>query len=1462
VSDRELQIKISLAKAQLAKDSADAARTVQKNLGGVSINDKGIQRLTEALESIGIASARSGRAVRGLQSDFDSLDALSKILGTNTKAAEDFATSLGMTADEAVAALAVIDELNNGNVAAADQYAMLRDELGMTEAQFAKLSAAAQRGNVGAVLGGNVQKVSALRNGFSMLLKVMLGFGAAAATFKLVDKYLEKTGRTWIDVGVAIGFSRDQLDLFAFDWKLGNTAFQKGVQGMKTRAQEFVQTLKNVGAAAKKVGGELLFGGKTGLAGLGELVERLSLGFGVFTLGKQAIKSFTGETEAATQKTQRFSGVLQGLAAGAAFAVINQVTEAIRGLGRAVVGFISDSLGVAQTNRQLSIALESVLGSAEKAGQGLAFVRDVVDRTGGNLANASQQYTQLSAAAQSAGVEQEIINALFAESSRVFGVFGLDANRANLAFTAMTQILSKGTLSMEELRGQLGEQLPIALGAVAEGLGITTAELIELTSQGKISGRDFAIAFTTGLKSVEGAVDSQLLAINGLQNSLRDMQGILGEALRPIQLAFTELAGKVLEAADLGGLFTPLIAAGEALRSAFNENPQIIAALAESLRALAAIVVGQVTGALQGFADWLENSPQQAQRATESFNQIIGVIDDAASTFGAIALAVGGSFVKAMQDLIPVVEVVAEVLGAIAQAVKVLIVDTGALEVVLKLLIAKFLIVQGFALAGVILNIAGAFGTLAFTVKVATSAMSLFGVSVSAAIPPLAAIAAALAAANFLKFVGDLRKANDELAAYTLGLTVSTEQGFQFANKLNNLNDAITEAGGKATKEQQEQLANYVRLSKDQISALEQQLGEVQNFEPKNDAQRQAQQNLIQQLQTTITSLNKQITEAEGNLAGAAAGVGTGIAEGFNAGVEGNPPPELQEPDPPDFTALDEIADKYRDLTTTLETEQANQTRALVEGGKSREEVEAKEREFLDRRIKLNEQRLGELRAIDQSALSPEDAAKVGQEILGVERTIASDRLKLAQDTRKAQEDAAAAAAKAEQDATRERIRNAEQSADELRRLQASGTLSPEDARKTAAQIAQIEADLAKEQTTLAEQTTRERERADQAAIQSAEDAAKARVEAEEEAARAAEEAHQERLRQVAEQMQTQEALARTELALAETRLASIGRVSEALERQQSILQAQGELAQAVFDLESSLNAAKAEQLNDILGDEEATTAQKRKAAQDLIRLTEQQFQAEKEQLEAKQALELQAFDLSQQQAALAEQRGIKEQELALKRLELQRLEIQNEIELAKLRGDDSAVQIGEAQLGLLAEQTAAQQDYIASLQEQAALSGELAEGQRAGLLAQQEGQDVALAQQQNRTAEGLQSQLADADLGRGIDRRADRLGSRADRALNAELRQARNALPGLESAGINPQVAAMAATPTTGMGAMLDPRQLAQPIVAELQALGGAINTLAASPRQLTVQTPDPVADTSAILSDITRMQTAGVNP
>jgi TP901 family phage tail tape measure protein len=527
-------------------------------------------------------------------------------------------------------------------------------------------------------------------------------------------------------------------------------------------------------------------------------------------------------------------------------------------------------------------------------------------------------------------------------------------------------------------------------------------------------------------------------------------------------------------------------------------------------------------------------------------------------------------------------------------------------------------------------------------------------------------------------------------------------------------------------------------------------------------------------------------------------------------------PTEAPEPPPPpEFTALAELEDKYRNLTTTLETEQANQTRALVEGGKSREEIAAAERDFFQRRIKLNEDKLRELRAINQGALAPEDAAKVQQAILDLDRQLAGDRLKLAEDSRKAQEDAAQAGERAQRTAT---------------------------TRTTA--------------------TVRDGARQQQGAIAQTSDAAEDAAKAEEQRIKELEEQREAYLDSIEAQMVSEQQLAAIALDSADVQLSAIDRVIDALERQGQLLEAQGNLAQAVFDLESSIGDVRREQLNELLNDEEASASEKKAAAQELLRLTQEQFAREKEALEAKQALELQQFDLEQQRAAAAEQRGIKEQELALKRLELQRLEIANEIELARLRGDDAAVQIGEAQLGLLAEQTAAQQDYLISLQQQAALSDELAKGQRGALLAGQEQQDIALANQQQGAATGLADQLREAGLGNGIDRRADRLENRADRGLQAELRQGRTAVGSLGREGINPQVAAMAATPAPYLEAALNPAQLAAPIVAELQALSGSITALAASPRQLTVQTPDPVADTSRILSDISRAQTAGVNP
>jgi hypothetical protein len=464
------------------------------------------------------------------------------------------------------------------------------------------------------------------------------------------------------------------------------------------------------------------------------------------------------------------------------------------------------------------------------------------------------------------------------------------------------------------------------------------------------------------------------------------------------------------------------------------------------------------------------------------------------------------------------------------------------------------------------------------------------------------------------------------------------------------------------------------------------------------------------------------------------------------------------------------------------------------------------ESQTLEARLQAQIDNLNKLRALRAEAADDSDQAiELDKQILAAETAVAQTRVSLAQGTVDAQTKAAEEATKAAEDAAKEQER------------------------------------IAKDAAKAEEERLAEEEKA------------------REEAARAEEKRREDAIKAVEAQMNAEEALANVAIESAAIRISALDRVAEGLEQQSRALNAQAQLAESIGNLEAAIADEKANALQAILDDEEASDSQKRKAARDLLNLTKQQFETEKAQLEAKQALELQQFDLRQQQGALAEQRAIREQELALKRLDLQRLEIQNEIELARLRGDTNAIAIGEAQLGLLQEQTAAEREYLGALQQQAAISQQLGASERAGLLAAQEQADIALASRQRGEARAIDDQISGVDG--SLDRAGDRLFSQSDRALQRELRQARNALPGLEGAGINPQALALAGQPTLPAGGLAG-ANFAQPIVAELQTLNGAINALAASPRQLTVQTPDPVADTSRILSDISRQQTAGVNP
>jgi hypothetical protein len=297
--------------------------------------------------------------------------------------------------------------------------------------------------------------------------------------------------------------------------------------------------------------------------------------------------------------------------------------------------------------------------------------------------------------------------------------------------------------------------------------------------------------------------------------------------------------------------------------------------------------------------------------------------------------------------------------------------------------------------------------------------------SAAAAAGPFVALAAAIATANLIKTTQELRFTNDELEAFANGVEVAASQGFNFANKLNSINDSIAAAGGKATAEQRKQLQEYVNLSKGQIEELKRQLTEVQSIEPKNDSQRNAQQNLTNQLQTTIGALEKQITEADGALTQASSGLGDKAGKAFSEGVKegvGDGPQEAVK------SALDGIKDEVDASLSDLELAAANTRATILEAGGDPAKLAQAEQQALKDRIDANKDFLAQLKELTPA--EGEDAQKTADQIRQVELTLANDRVALAQQVLEAKVKAAEDAAKAEVDRLKE-VRDAEKAAAE-----------------------------------------------------------------------------------------------------------------------------------------------------------------------------------------------------------------------------------------------------------------------------------------------------------------------------------------------------------------------------------------------------------------------------------------------
>jgi tape measure domain-containing protein len=322
-------------------------------------------------------------------------------------------------------------------------------------------------------------------------------------------------------------------------------------------------------------------------------------------LVEREMRSIAGASSAASQSMRKATGSMRGLEN--AFSSTFQIGTAFRTmLGSITFGAFTKSVFQAGAGlQQFSVAMEVATGSMRGAAQQMDFVDGLAQTLGISLRGARDDFGKFAVSASLAGVEASVAQDIFASVSEALTVMGRGAEDQKLSFLALEQMLSKNTISSEELRRQLGERLPGAVNLMAKAVGVTTQELQKMLKAGSLISSEVLPKFAVEVRKAFGP---------GLEQALTKAPAALGRFRSELELSlqavsqsgFMEQVAEGLNKlthslrnpetksamADLGSGLADLATMAFDFAQTFIENIDTVAAVAKAV--FGGIVVRQV----------------------------------------------------------------------------------------------------------------------------------------------------------------------------------------------------------------------------------------------------------------------------------------------------------------------------------------------------------------------------------------------------------------------------------------------------------------------------------------------------------------------------------------------------------------------------------------------------------------------------------------------------------------------------------------------------------------------------------------------------------------------------------------------------------------------------------------------------------------------------------------------------
>ena len=281
---------------------------------------------------------------------------------------------------------------------------------------------------------------------------------------------------------------------------------------------------------------------------------------GVAPVGNQApfqlaqIQGYISLLQDAGSEQGRFSQSLFAIAGvfGIVGTAIDVAIRVIHAFLRQLRDVAVESVNVAVKYQTLTATFQGISSSTGAARDTLKFLREEAQRLGVDFLGLTGAFKNLSAAAGAAGFTGDQARTIFVAFSEAARSLGLNSDSLQHILVAVEQIISKGKVSAEELRRQMGNFLPGAFNIAATSIGKTTSELDAMLKTGSLVSKDFIIPFAlevqrTFAKGLPEALRTASASFNRFFNEVKDLANVFGSSVLGYLQPVLDFTTRILE---------------------------------------------------------------------------------------------------------------------------------------------------------------------------------------------------------------------------------------------------------------------------------------------------------------------------------------------------------------------------------------------------------------------------------------------------------------------------------------------------------------------------------------------------------------------------------------------------------------------------------------------------------------------------------------------------------------------------------------------------------------------------------------------------------------------------------------------------------------------------------------------------------------------------------------------------